>query len=60
MSEVPLERPRFAVVQGFASISDRDRVVRVDPLQMRTDELEAAARKVEAEAVQEAREEAEP
>ncbi len=56
VSTVPFERPRFAVVQGMAYITDRDRIVAADALQQHIDETEAAARETEVKAVQEARE----
>lgn len=41
VSEVELERPRLAVYQGQALITDRDRILPVDALQQHTDEVEA-------------------
>lgn len=41
VSEVPLEHPRIAVIQGLVFYTDRDRVVRVDALQQHNDELQA-------------------
>lgn len=40
-SEVELQHPRFAVYQGQALITDRDRILPVDVLQMHVDEEEA-------------------
>lgn len=40
-SQVELERPRLAVYQGIAYITDRDRILTVDALQMHVDEVEA-------------------
>jgi len=56
ISDIPLERQRFAVVQGMVFFTDRDRVVAVDALQRHIDEVEAAAREEEVDAVREARE----
>jgi hypothetical protein len=42
VSDIALERPRFAVSQGMVFITDRDRIVRVDALQRHTDEVDAA------------------
>jgi hypothetical protein len=47
VSEVPFVRPRFAVSQGMVFVTDRDRVVKADALQLHTDEIDAA--KAEAE-----------
>lgn len=41
VSDVELEHPRLAVYQGRAYITDRDRIIPVDALQMHTDEEEA-------------------
>jgi hypothetical protein len=60
VSEIPLERPRFAVVQGMTFITDRDRIVAVDALQRHVDEVEAASRAKEAKAVQDAQAEPVP
>ena len=40
VSEVPLEHPRLAVIQGLVFYTDRDRVVRVDAQQQHNDELQ--------------------
>lgn len=55
VSKVPFERPRFAVVQGMVFVTDRDRILAVDALQQHIDEVEAAARDEEVQAVEEAR-----
>lgn len=47
VSEVPFVRPRFAVSQGMVFVTDRDRIVKADALQLHTDEIDAA--KAEAE-----------
>lgn len=41
VSDFPLERPRFAVSQGMAFITDRDRILHVDALQRHVDEVDA-------------------
>jgi hypothetical protein len=41
-STVELARPRFAVHQGIAYITDRDRILVVDALQMHIDQEQAA------------------
>ncbi len=46
-STVELERPRFAVHQGIAYITDRDRILVVDALQMHIDEEEAKEQSAE-------------
>ena len=40
VSEIELERPRFCVSQGMVFITDRERIIKVDALQMHTDEIE--------------------
>ncbi|MDP2312069.1 MAG: hypothetical protein Q8P41_04130 [Pseudomonadota bacterium] len=41
VSDIALQRPRFAVSQGMVFITDRDRIVKADALQIRTDEQDA-------------------
>jgi hypothetical protein len=41
ISEIDLEHPRLAVYQGIAYITDRDRIIKVDALQMHLDEVQA-------------------
>jgi hypothetical protein len=41
ISDIAFERPRFAVSQGMVFVTDRERVVKVDALQLHTDEVEA-------------------
>ena len=48
VSDVELIHPRVAVNQGVAFYTDRDRIVRVDALQLHTDELQAEADKAAA------------
>lgn len=45
VSDIPLERPRFAVSQGMVYITDRDRVLHIDALQRHVDEVDAAKAK---------------
>ena len=42
MSDIAFERPRFSVSQGMVFITDRDRIVKADALQIHTDEIDAA------------------
>ncbi|MDP2307507.1 MAG: hypothetical protein Q8P18_15880 [Pseudomonadota bacterium] len=41
VSDIAFERPRFAVSQGMVFVTDRDRIVKADALQIRSDELDA-------------------
>lgn len=41
VSEVPLERPRFAITQGMVYVTDRDRILHADALQRHMDEVDA-------------------
>ncbi|MES2640034.1 MAG: hypothetical protein V4850_11145 [Myxococcota bacterium] len=41
VSDIAFERPRFAVSQGMVFVTDRDRLVKVDALQLRADEVDA-------------------
>ena len=48
ISDVPFVRPRFAVSQGMVFVTDRDRIVKKDALQLRTDEIDAKKAAAEA------------
>lgn len=52
VSEVELIRPRLAVIQGLAFITDRDRILRVDVLQQHLDELQAEENEARKEALE--------
>lgn len=54
VSDVELEHPRFAVSQGLVFVTDRDRIVKTDALQLHTDELEALEAKAEQEKAEKA------
>lgn len=49
VSEVHLERPRLTVYQGFLYVTDRNRIMTVDALQLHLDEQEAEAAAKEGE-----------
>lgn len=49
VTDVDFVHPRFAVSQGMLFVTDRDRIVKADALQIRTDELEEERAKAEAE-----------
>lgn len=52
VSEVELVRPRVAVIQGLAFVTDRDRILRVDALQMHLDELQAEENEARKQAIE--------
>ncbi len=54
VSDVAFQRPRFAVSQGMVFVTDRDRIVKADALQIRADEEDA--KKAEAAAKKEGKE----
>lgn len=41
VSDIAFERPRFAVSQGMVFVTDRDRIVKADALQIHSDEMDA-------------------
>lgn len=52
VSEIDLQRPRFAVIQGLVFVTDRDRVIRVDALQKHLDEVQAEEDEARKEAIE--------
>lgn len=49
LRDVELEHPRFAVSQGLVFVSERDKLLKIDALQLHTDEVEELKAKAEEE-----------